>query len=157
MEILRLIIMNVRKTQNPYPITVTDSKTGRKEKVFFSLRIVAKSKYIEEVGGCGSVLILHGFDGLPLPVTCVEDMGDSGDCEVDLGSSYSFIGTSQFNPQYSLSSTESPEMEDIKASLSACHKWLHRATEAANNGDLENAKYWMTTARNRLLPYNQKS
>jgi len=119
----------------------------------FALRILVKRKYIEEIGKHGATLVLHGFDGLPLPVACVEDIGDENHLEVTLGSAYSFIDSSSYKPQYSSIATDSPELEDIKASVSTCHTWLHRASEAASQGDMENAMYWISAVKHRLMHY----
>ena len=147
--------MSVRRTENPYSITVTDCKNGKKEQVSFALKLLIDKNYVEKIGGYGNSLVLHGFDGLPLPIACIEDIGDEDNFEVTLGSAYSFMDSSSYDPQYSSEPNTSPELEDIKASVSACHTWLHRASEAANNGDIRNAKYWIAAVRHRLLPYQE--
>lgn len=123
----------------------------------FALKLLISKKYIETIGGYGNSLVLHGFDGLPLPIACIEDIGDENNFEITLGSAYVFMDSSSYEPQYSSVVDASPELEDIKASVSACHTWLHRASEAANNGDIENAKYWISAVRHRLLPYHGTS
>jgi hypothetical protein len=149
--------MSTGKAHNPYPITVTDCKTGRKEKVKFSLRILVSKDYIEAIGGYGSSVVLNGFDGLPLPIASIEEIGERDNFEVTLGSAYVFIESSLCDPQYSHTSNDSPKLEDIKASISACHTWLHKASKAANNGEMEKAKYWISAVMHRLLPYNEES
>lgn len=145
--------MNNKDTENAHKITVTDSRTGKKASVGFALKIVAKKDFIDNVSG---ELILHGFDGLSLPIARVEEdpFGDDR-YEVDLGLGMYYLTSKDFMPQPSLPKELSPELEDLKASIDTCHTWIHRASNAANQGDIERAKYWLSAVRKRLLPYQE--